>query len=378
MRTRVVGVTIGLGLALGLVFARAAGAVEVDGIYEAQVPVDTQSTQERSTAIRTALGQVLVKVSGSSEATSISGINDILDNATHYVQQYRYRTVASDNAGAGSSGSKALALWVRFDPDAIDRLLRGHGQTVWGRARPVALLWLAIQQHGQRELLSADSQRPAHRIVLSEANRRGLPLRLPLLDLQDQSAISPTDVWGDFQDTIMQASKRYQTEGVLVGRAYQSSDGQWHARWTLYQGQSHQSWQSKGGALAEALDPGIDHSADILSRRFAQASGGDTQRSILLKVDDIKNLAQYARTADYLSSLSPVSAVQPSVLRAGSAVFRLTIRGDRMGVVQAISLGHMLVAEQPPAQSGAQSGGQDTVVQASAGPVPELVYRLVP
>jgi len=364
MRNLVWVVAIGLGLSL----ARGAGAVEVDGLYEAQVPVDTQSAQERSSAIRVALGQVMVKVSGNSAATDIPAINDILDQATHYVQQYRYRAPPS-----GTNAGKSLALWVRFDPAAIDHLLRSHGLTVWGRARPVALLWLAIQSQGHRELLGADSQRPAHQIVVSEAERRGLPLRLPLLDLSDQSSISATDVWGDFQDSIMKASQRYATDGVLVGRVFQASDGQWHARWTLYEGQNRQSWQSQGGALAGAIEPGIDHMTDVLAQRYAQASNDDTQRSLLLKVDDVTTLAQYSRTADYLSSLSPVTDVQPAVLKAGGAIFRLTIRGDQLGVVQAISLGHTLVSEAAP-----QAGSDDTAVQASAGPVPELVYRLVP
>jgi len=368
MRTLVWVAVMGLGLSL----ARVAGAVEVDGLYEAQVPVDTQSAQERSTAIRAALGQVMVKVSGNSAATDIPDINDVLDQATHYVQQYRYR-VPPAGTDARANADKSLALWVRFDPAAIDRLLRSHGLTVWGRARPVALLWLAIQSRGQRELLGADSARPAHQIVVSEAERRGLPLRLPLLDLADQSNISATDVWGDFQDAIMKASQRYATDGVLVGRVYQASDGKWHARWTLYEGQTRQSWQSEGSSLAEAIDPGIDHMTDALAQRYAQSSTDDTQRSLLIKVDDVKTLAQYSRTADYLSSLSPVSAVQPTVLQSGSAIFRLTIRGDQLGVVQAIALGHTLVSEAVP-----QPGTDETTVQASAGPVPELVYRLVP
>lgn len=362
--------TLAFAAMLGVV--RVAGAVEVDGIYEAQVPVNSQSSEDRTAAIRVALGQVMVKASGRSDAISIPDINDILDNATHYVQQYRYRMLPPA-PNAGPDAPQPLALWVRFDPKAIDRLLRSHNLPVWGRARPVALLWLAIQQKGQRELLGADSQSPVRQLVVSEANLRGLPLRLPLLDLADQSNVSVTDVWGDFQDAVMKASQRYQPDGVLVGRVYQDANGQWNARWTLYEQNTSQTWENTGGALAQVVDPGIDRTTDILSQRFAEVANDNTKSSLLVKVDGVGTLAQYTRTVDYLSSLSPVSAVQPSALQAGSAIFRLTIRGDRLAVVQAIALGHTLVNEPAP-----QFDSDTPAVQSSAGPVPELAYRLLP
>ena len=35
-------------------------------------------------------------------------------------------------------------LWVSFDGDAIERVLRQAGQTVWGSDRPLTLVWLAV------------------------------------------------------------------------------------------------------------------------------------------------------------------------------------------------------------------------------------------
>lgn len=370
IRVRSWVLTVAFAAMLGLV--RVAGAVEVDGIYEAQVPVNTQSRSDRTAAIRVALGQVMVRASGRTDATSIPDMKDVLDHATKYVQQYRYR-ILPPAANAGPNAPQSLALWVRFDPRAIAHLLRSHGLPVWGRARPVALLWLAIQQKGRRELIGADSQNPVRKLAMSEANLRGLPLRLPLLDLADQANVSVTDVWGDFQDAITKASQRYQPDGILVGRVYRGPDGQWHARWNLYDQNTSQNWQNAGGTLADVVNPGVDRTADILSQRFAQVANDNTQSSLLVKVDDVSTLAQYTRTVDYLSSLAPVSAVQPSSLQAGSAIFRLTIRGDRLAVVQAIALGHTLVNEPAP-----QFDSGNSVPSSSAGPVPELDYRLLP
>ncbi len=54
-----------LGLLLGVIGARAG---EVDGLYEAQVPVTGQREAERLEAVRTAFQFVLVKVTGDRRA----------------------------------------------------------------------------------------------------------------------------------------------------------------------------------------------------------------------------------------------------------------------------------------------------------------------
>lgn len=373
---------------LGLLSARVSWAVEVDGVYEAEVPVNSQQADDRTVAIRLALSQVLVKASGRSDAATMPDINQVLDQASRYVEQFRYRRTPPRQQvapGGSTSGDESLYLWVRFDARAVDHVLRSHDLPVWGRARPAVLVWLAVQSQGRRELIGADSQDPSHDLLLSEAARRGLPLRFPLLDLTDRSKVSASDVWGGFQDSLLEAAKRYQADGVLIGRVYQDSSGMWHANWSLYERGERQAWNAQGGALAEVIDPGIDQSADVLSQRFAQVQGGTGDTSVLLRVDAVKTLADYTRVVNYLSALAAVKAVEPASLDKDGVILSLTVRGDRLGLVQAISLGHTL-ANVPETAAGDTANTMNTEttpssptdVQMVAGPVPELVYRLLP
>ncbi len=386
-----------LAMLSGLLAVRGAAAVEVQGVYEAQVPVATQQRDDRTVAIRLALTQVLVKASGRSDAASIPDIDQVLAQASRYVEQFRYRRTPPFQEGGTENGGR-LYLWVRFEANAIDNVLRSHDLPVWGRVRPTVLVWLAVQSQGRRQLIGVDSQGPSHNFLLSEAARRGLPLRLPLLDLTDQAQVTASDVWGGFQDTLLQAAKRYQADGVLIGQVYQDANGMWHANWTLFEQGEHQSWTAQGGALAEVIDPGVDQSANILSQRFAQVLGGSGDTVLLLRVNGVTSLADYTRVVNYLSALVAVKAADPVSLGKEGVILRLTVRGDRIGLIQAISLGHTLgatgggsgtgngtgslVPTQTPAPALVQlpvsAPAPAADVQVVAGPVPELIYRLLP
>ena len=43
----------------------------------------------------------------------------------------------------------------------------------------------------------------------ARAAYRGMPLQLPLMDLEDQAGLTPADVWSGYQPGIRQASARY-------------------------------------------------------------------------------------------------------------------------------------------------------------------------
>src|SRR5258706_15949695 len=54
--------------------------------------------------------------------------------------------------------------------------------------------------------------------LLAVADERGLPVTLPLLDVQDLRAVTFADVWGGFEDRVAAASARYRADALLIGR----------------------------------------------------------------------------------------------------------------------------------------------------------------
>lgn len=348
---------LGLIILTGLVRAE-----DVPALYEARVPVESQDREERDAAIQAAFREVLVRVSGRHLVLTVTSIEQALEQANRYVQQQGYQ-----KADKAVRGKAQLLLWVRFDKQAVDRLLHDNRLPVWGRTRPATLIWLAVDDRRKRVLLSNDMDNQLRQYLDDYARQRGIPVRLPLMDLADRSAVGVSDVWGNFEDNLLQASERYQPEAILVGRVARTTAGTWSARWSLYQDGRRQDWTASAEALHEVIRPGIDQVADTLAERFArldEAGGGDM---LLVKVKDIRDLGAYDRVVSYLDSLSAVSRVQTHSIQADSVVFILSSRSGRDAINRAISLGHTLAAEAV------------TPVAGQAGTLTlDLQYRLLP
>jgi len=94
------------------------------GLYAGQVPVASQADEERVGALRAALAQVVVKVSGDSAIVARPEVAKAIASADKYVQQYQYtQDVVTDNG----QPQVRLNLVAQFDRDAIDRLLAEQG-----------------------------------------------------------------------------------------------------------------------------------------------------------------------------------------------------------------------------------------------------------
>jgi hypothetical protein len=90
------------------------------GLYAGEVPVNSQADGERAEALKAALAQVVVKVSGDAAAVGRPEVAKAIASADKYVQQFQYATDAGGAAGR-------LVLVAQFDRDAVDRLLAQGG-----------------------------------------------------------------------------------------------------------------------------------------------------------------------------------------------------------------------------------------------------------
>jgi len=329
-------------------------AAVVEGLYEAEVVVQSQSHSERDKAMGDALLQVLKKVSGHSNVGSLSGISDALNHPDRFLQQYLYRGINEAQYPIPNVSSRSQLAWFRFDEQAVNHLLRNNNLAVWGHTRPSTLVWLAVEENGQRYILGADSQEELRDVLLYDAKRQGMALVLPLLDLQDQQALSFADLWGNFQDSILNASSRYQAEAVLVGRLTLSSRDRWGGRWTLYEGGRSISWEGQASDPSMVLSSGMAGTMEALANRYAPQTPSDGSPNVVyLAVNGVRSLKDFARVSKYLSSLEVVKDIHPTTIRDDNARFRLDIRGNAEGLAQTIKLGSVLQEQQVTIESPA-------------------------
>jgi len=351
-------------------------------LYEVEMPVEGQGKEERVYVVREALKEILVRISGQNAASVLAEDEILVPQPTRLVQQFRYRKYKSDEViPAAPDGAKPYTqkLWLRFTEKAVAKLLREQGLPVWGKTRPATLVWLVVDDQKQRVLVGNSTPHVSRAHIEQAATERGIPVRLPLLDLADQSKLQVTDVWGNFEDTILAASQRYQAESILVGRIYLSFNKTWNTRWTLYSAGQRQDWESSNNeTLRAAVKQGLAETAENLSVRFAQVNNAQMSGVVTLQIKNITDLKTYNRVTKYLKSLSVVSKIQVQQVNSNDVIFNVTSQSGRLAIAQAIALGHVLVADIGQPVVPVSVNGSDTNEDKSQQLQPELIYKLVP
>lgn len=344
-----------------LLFALTPGlrAAEAQRLYEATVPVAGQTAEERQAVLGEALRAVAVKVTGQRGVAGDPALAGMLEAAETHVQQYRYES-------AGEGVEPALRLWVRFNPAGVEAALRAAGLPVWGRERPLTLMWVVVDD-GRNRLLVSESEPPAAAAAINDqARSRALPMLLPLLDLEDRSAVSASDVWGRFQEVILAGSGRYGADAVVAGRAYRTREGAWRGDWSLFAGgAAAATWDSRGETLAAVLAAAVDRTADTLAGQVVPALAGGAGVSapaegaqpggLRMTVIGLEAYEDYGRLLRTLESLPVVKSVQVAGAGPDRLELRLELLGTRMDLERAVSLERMLVPEAGMAAS--EDGG---------------------
>ncbi len=344
-------------------------AYQVDDLFNAEVDVYDRSTEQRREGIRRALEKVLVKVSGIRDLSVISGLVPNDKKVEQFVEQFRYAEIELapvepevvsdepidplqklsplDGREDGSHEAETvetpkLRLWVGFDSNAVLRLLQQANLPVWDQTRTLSLLWLALQTGNQRYLIEPETHKEVKAIVENAAASRGLPIVFPLMDLEDQSVLALSDVWGDFADTVKIASRRYRPDSIIVGRVFEESDSFWSARWTLYQGEDVYRWENRADSKEAVIAEGMNATADVFARLYSQVLLDNLEPPLALTLLGIRDFDQYAKVINYLEGLTQVASLTITRIQKDQIDFNLAIRGRKEGLERVIELGGVL------------------------------------
>ncbi|WP_420590301.1 DUF2066 domain-containing protein [Bacterioplanoides sp.] len=290
-------------------------AVMVSDLYEVDVSVADQTAENREAGMALALEQVLIKVSGKQTVLDNPAIQQQLTSADRLVKRYRYARDEVDDS---------VRLQVIFAGNLIDRLLRNAGEPIWGKSRPLILIWQAVEEDTQRQFLNQDSGAWAVLVerVMSE---RGLPVLWPTLDLADELVLPLEKLWGLFKQDIQVASSRYQADAVVAGRLSPASEEGWGYSGILF----HQQTTLALSAQAEDAEGVLRLVADQVASYFASQYAVETNavaqpQGFQLQVTGVENFASYHELLMYLNSKVAINNV--SLLKVDGT--RLTLALD--------------------------------------------------
>jgi hypothetical protein len=310
-------------LSASAVVQTAHAAVTEDWLYTVQQPVIDQSEERRQAAARDALLEVLSRVTGLNIIPRSPTINTALARPDQFYSEYVFARSAVD---AETPGAEALALQISFQADAILGLVRQAELPIWWSGRPMSLAWVVVERDGQRQIFRDGSDLELSAALLYQARRRGLPLALPLLDLQDTMQVSPGVVWGNFLPTLAAATDRYGIQQLMVGRMRAETlgpdtvfSGDWQV---LFAGDLAPVTNNFSGLTAsQVANLGVALAANYFAPPMTIFSGDQFEHE--LRVEGVAKIAQYARMMDYFREFEFVDDV--SVSSVGNGNMNLTV-----------------------------------------------------
>ena len=288
MRTLIVGF-IALGL---LAVASPAAATRQVRVFETNVSSQADPAVQAQSGLRV----VLVRATGARDAANDPALASILAQAQTYV-------IATRPAATGSGTT------LVFDAAALERDIVAAGRTVWSSERPLLLVVLT----GGPATGAFETRRQVEGALDAAGNRRGQPISV----VRPEGVNLPTT--GDIPvEAALAAAQRRGADGVLVGYGDAvPNGGVW--RWTLNAAGISESWNG-------SLEEGVNGAADVFVRN-AVMYAAQPELTILVEVEGVPTLKDYARAAEMLGEAAAVRSVQLAEVSGSRATFSVVTRG---------------------------------------------------
>ena len=313
-----------------------ASAEKVNNLYTGSWPVADQSTSARNQATAESLLQALVRVSGSRNVSRSPVVQSALANANDYLRRYSYQRLS---AAEQMIYEKPLLLHATFDRQSLISLLKSASLPIWGEERPSGLFWIAFGNESKRQIANEETDFIKAGLMIA-AKSRGLPVTLPMMDIDDQMALETSDVWGRFESPINDASKRYARDYWVAGQLLETNS-QWQGQWRFNMNGRTESFSTSGRTSFETIQAAVNRVADSLSAKLAVVLSEDAQE-VLISVENITDFMAFARVQKTLDSLSMVRSASAIQVSKDTVLFKVESLTSPQNLIEAIKIGNNL------------------------------------
>ncbi len=322
-------------------------ATDIIDLYQVSLPVATQSEGDRLAIAPDALALVLVKVVGDRAALNQTNTTALLNQAADMIQQYQYRYIKKLDDDL--TEPEHMEIVLSFNEKAVNQALTELKLPYWDKSRPDVLMWIALDNEGDRAIISADnSNLLLVKTIMDTAAKRGLPIVMPIMDVSDRRQVAFVDIWAGFTQHIIGASRRYGVPVIATVSIDTMLYGDTQVRWQLIIDDKAQYWQSSGD-LPAVIQSGIEELTDRVSRHFSHFADGSEVINITLQISNIDNYVDYVRVFSYLSQLTIVSDVRLAHMEFDTLKLMLSLAGDLTLFNRTLDIDKVLVRrEQDP------------------------------
>ncbi|MBF8756818.1 DUF2066 domain-containing protein [Pseudomonas guariconensis] len=330
-----------LAVACLVAVSAVAQAEPVSGLYQVREPVEGQGGEARAQATSKALDTLVLRLTGDPKAAQSPALAALRKDPQQIINQ------------VGSEAGPPETLLVEFDPGSTERALRQAGLALWGSNRPSILGWW-LNDSAEGSNLVGDGQSTAAPLRRA-AQHRGLPLRLPLGDLQEQLVANAKQLEGSDPAPLREASERYGADALLAVHA-QEADGKWQGKWQLWLGDQREQGNAEGADQAALADAVMLAVSTRLAPRYVTRPGASSELQLQVQGMNLQHYAELSRV------LEPYA---PHLRQAEGSTLTYSVTGNREQL--RAQLGLAKLQELPPEQATTVPVSAPTPVQAPDG-----------
>ncbi len=329
-----------LVLLIGMSSLQPLHAVVVEDLYTIELPIADQTTSLRLEAFAEAFKLIVIKVSGSDDALRSPAFKRPMQSSARYVKQFRYFNRKDANAEGFDSGQ--LFLKIDFNQLLIEGLLRENNFPIWGRERPGSLLVISYDVNETIRLVSADTTPEIVALIDEAAIRLGLPLLLPLMDLEDIALVKITDIVSRQYEGIEIMADRYAPDALVIGQIVGRSGEGWSGDWEVRFEDQIFKWVYKGSSRQNVVDQGVKHLARVLALEYSLEDHRRVEENLYLSVSSLNEFNNLISVQKYLESMAVVDSVRVSLISADEVTFKIKLRNRSEDFQRLIELGDVL------------------------------------
>ena len=320
----------------------AAQAETVSGLYQVREPVVGEGAEARTQATAKAVETLVLRLTGDPKAAQSPALAALRKDPQQIISQF------------GFEAGPPETVLVEFDPGTTERTLRKAGLALWGSNRPSILGWW-LNDSIEGSSLVGDGHSGAGSLRRA-AQHRGLPLRLPLADLQEQLVANGKQLESKDPAPLREASDRYNADALLAVHASEA-EGKWQGKWQLWLGDKHEQGTAEGADQAALADAVMLAVSTRLAPRFVTRPGASSDLQVQVQGMDLARYAELGRV------LEPYGA-RLQQAEGSTLVYRVTGNADQLRA----QLGLAKLQELPPEQAPAVPATPEPTPATSGAP----------
>ena len=331
---------------LGLLWLKSVAAVEIKDLFEVKVVAKSVTDKDKAIALRQAMEVVVNRVVSGEDLHDNPTIKAALYNADVYVEQSQYSLASKTNFQ-----SSERVLRVKFKEKAIMTMVQESQLAIWNEMREQVLVWLVVDKFSTKRLLNTREDEAVYQALQKGAKQKGVPILLPLMDLEDEQQLSAEDVLSASSVKLLAASQRYDVPAILSGTVRKRGRC-WEFEWGLHFNGKIEQWSLSCAELDKNMALGMQGVYEQLSAFHAIQPEKKEKAMYKLTISGLEGKESEENTLGYLTQLPNVQSVKVLKKEEGRHIFGIMLEGKPQLLEKCIALDGMLDKVQKNTQSG--------------------------